>query len=288
MGVPIPGSRPLALHTEQVRAALKGATITDVALIDTTRKGSSYESWRSREGESTRALEVTYRHGTGGRGRSVFYDRCSASLTVQNSIREWAEKVRRHKPEPKLSAKAKAAGVAIRRLEKEKAGICVHRPVHPLLQRDGYHFTMPDGCRESEFRWHEEKPIRKRIAKIAGLSLKCRITNAKAYAMLREAGFEFKRFSDLRKWDRDRVNDDQAEYWRHLHFFVEGVLSEPRREGRIAARVWRKQRPDGEEEQEVQEDAFERHAKARVDYLVARRQAASIDLQIAALKELGQ
>jgi hypothetical protein len=255
-----------------VRGALNGVTVTDAALIETERLCGA-TSWKHKQGEQTRALEVSYRHGKSGKGRTVFYDRCASrdgQAAVRVEMRKWAahqRELRAKAREPKLSVKARQAGVAIRRLEKEKGEYC---------------YATPESCRKTEFEWHEQKPMRKQIANIAGQVLKRQITNGTAYSLLRKAGFEVRKFSDLRKWEKVKVDEDQDEYWRHIHFFVGGVLSGPHREGRIADHARRKYRTSDETEP----NEFERHAKARVEYVAASRLANSIDAQIAALKHL--
>jgi hypothetical protein len=268
MGVPVPGSRPLVFLTDQVRGALAGTTVTRVKVIKT--------------GEG-RALEVLYAHGK-NQGRAVFYDRCTKNLFgIQQSIREWAEAQRKRLSATKLSPKARRAGVAIRRLEKEKRALRLYRPVNPLLQREGYHYTTSDGCRSSEQQWHDEKPKRKLLASVAGRFLKSgKVTSTTAYKLLRDIGFKFEKFSDLRQYGKDRIGDDQCEYWKHIHFFVDGMIAEPQRESRVAARFARKYRSSEAEPKDV----FQRHSEARVEYIVAKRQAESLELQIAAMKEL--
>src|SRR5208282_1719920 len=207
-----------------------------------------------------------YTHGR-GHGRAIFYDLGACDL----SIRGWAERQReRLARKPAMSARERRVGVMVRRLEKQKRELYLHRPVHPLLQREGYEFATPESCRASESRWRREKPMRRQLARIAGMALKHRVTNATAYRLLRDAGFSVAKFSDLRKWDRGRVQNDQNDYWRHLHFFASGMLAGPDRE--------RKHRTPA--------DRFAEHREALVSYLVDRRQAESLDSQIRAVREL--
>lgn len=265
-GVNVAGARPLVLSTERVEAALKGVTVTDCAVVEAKRQASG-EGWQRRQGEPTRALEVTYTHGGRGHGRAIFYDLGACDL----SIRGWAERQReRREKKPPMSARGRRAGVVVRRLEKEKRQLYVHRPVHPLLQREGYEYAAPESCRASEWRWHQEKPRRRQLAHVAGMAIKHRVTNATAYKMLLDAGFTVARFSDLKKWDRGRVHDDQGEYWRHLHFFAAGMLAGPSREGHRMATA----------------DRFAEHRKALVSYLADRREAEALDSQIKAVREL--
>ena len=266
LGVNVAGARPLVLLTEQVKAALAGVTVTDAAVIEAKRRAAS-EGWQRRQDEPTRALEVTYTHGRGGHGRAVFYDLGACDL----SIHGWAERQReRLAKKPAMSARERRVGVMVRRLEKEKRQLYLHRPVHPLLQREGYMYATPESCRASESRWRQEKPMRRQLARIAGTALKHRVTNATAYKMLRDAGFSVAKFSDLRKWDRGRAQDEQG-YWRHIHFFVSGMLSGPDRERKHRA---------------APVDRFADHRKALVSYLADRRQVESLDSQIRAVREL--
>ena len=249
-GVNVAGARPLVLSTERVEAALKGVTVTDAAVVEAKRQASG-EGWQRRQGEPTRAVEVTYTHGR-GHGRAVFYDLGACDL----SICCWAERQRERlaKKPAAMSARERRAGVVVRRLEKEKRQLYVHRPVHPLLQREGYEYAAPESCRASEWRWRQEKPMRRQLAHIAGMALKHKVTNATAYRMLLDAGFTVTKFSELRKWDRDRAHDVQSEYWRHIHFFAAGMLAGPSREGREShpwtgsrstARRWSRTWPTG-------------------------------------------
>ena len=260
LGVPIPRSRPLVLATETVRAALKGVVVTDAALIETARGNHN---------EPVRALEVTFVHGKHGHGRSGFYDLGPCDLSIHN----WAEKQRERlaKNGNGLSAKARRIGVMVRRLEKEKKSLYLRVPLHPLLPT-GYRYTG-DHCRESEWRWHSEKAQRKSLARIAGQVLKHKATATTGYRLLREGGFGFTKFSDLRRWDRDRVHDDQRDYWKHLHFFVHGMLASVAR-----AKDYVHDADEGDE--------FQRHKRALLGYLADKRQAESIDAQIVALRQL--
>jgi hypothetical protein len=226
-GINVAGARPIVLHTERVEAALKGVVVTDCAVVEAKRQASG-EGWQRRQGEPTRALEVTYAHGR-GHGRAVFYDLGACDM----SIHVWAERQRERlaKKPAAMSARERRAGVIVRRLEKEKRQLYVHRPVHPLLQREGYEFAAPESCRASEWRWHQEKPRRRQLAHVAGMALKHKVTNATAYKMLLDAGFTVTKFSELRKWNRDRAHDDQNEYWRHVHFFASGMLAGPKPRG---------------------------------------------------------
>lgn len=264
-GINVAGARPIVLSTERVEAALKGVAITDCAVVEAKRQASG-EGWQRRQDEPTRAIEVTYTHGR-GHGRAVFYDLGACDL----SIRCWAERQRERlaKKPAAMSARERRAGVIVRRLEKEKRQLYVRRPVHPLLQREGYEYAAPESCRASEWRWHQEKPRRRQLAHVAGMALKHKVTNATAYKMLLDAGFTATKFSELRKWDRDRAQDEHG-YWRHLHFFVAGMLAGPSREGRRKSSV----------------DRFAEHREALVSYLADRRQAEAIDSQIMAVREL--
>ena len=160
MGLPVPGERPLVFVTEQVRAALKGVTITDTALLETKRAANTGEDDYNRGvGEKVRALEITYRHGPPNgdglgrnRGRVVLYDRADARGYIAGYkflrlvISEWAEKQREKRAKQAdlpTTARGKRIAIAIRRLEREKGKLLgysgkLHRPVHPFLHREGY------------------------------------------------------------------------------------------------------------------------------------------------------
>lgn len=284
MGVPIPGRRPIVLMTDQVRAALTGVTITDVAVVESTRAGLYMDE--PRNSTKYRAVEVTYVHGKRGRGRAVFYDR--TTHTTRLDIHRWADKLRenRHKP-AKLSGREGKIAQQIKRLEKEKKSLWLSNqpPVHPFLHRREQNWivgqmpdqTASDYLRESEQRWHDEKPKRKELARIAGMWLKNKLTSATAYKLLRETGWEATPVSKLRTHDRER-RPYQDDYWKHLPEFVRGVASNVAREGR---EEWQKKLPMPKEDA-----ALARHAEARLMYLETRRQAQAIDNQIAAIREL--
>lgn len=134
MGIPQPGSRPLVLNTEQVRGALAGVDVTDCAVIDTERVGgygNTGNGWGHKNGQHTRALEVTFTHGRRGHGRTVFYDLGPCDL----SIHVWAERQRERiaRNGNGETARAKKVAVMVRRLEKEKKQLYLHVPKHPLL-----------------------------------------------------------------------------------------------------------------------------------------------------------
>lgn len=278
MGIPIPGERPIVLLTDHVRGALAGVTITDVAVTDSTRAGFYMDAARSNE--RYRAVEVTYRHGRKGRGRALFYDRTTHSTRLE--IYKWAEKHRENRAKPaKLTGRAGEIARQIKRLEKEKKTLWLsdQPPVHPFLHRreatwilgQRSNQTAPEYLRESEQRWHDEKPKRKELARIAGMWLKSKLTSTTAYKKLKEVGWEVTPVSKLRTHDRVR-RPSQDDYWKHLPEFVRGVLSEVAREK--------------DYEYDANENEFTHHAEARLHYLAARNQAQTIDNQIAALKEL--
>jgi hypothetical protein len=247
------------LATAQVSAALKGVTVTDAAIIDCDRRGAS-----------VRALEVTFTHKR-GHGRTVLFDLGPCDLSIHN----WAERQRERiaKNGNGQSARERKVAVMVRRLEKEKKALYLRRPVHPLLPSE---FHMHEGSdrylRESEWRWHSEKAQRKVLARIAGQVLKHRITATTGYKLLREAGFEFTRFSDLRKHDRDRL-PWQDDYWKHLHTITHGLLATVSR-----AKDYKRDPDEGDE--------FTRHRKSLVEYIADKRQAEALDSQIEALQEL--
>lgn len=276
MGIQIPGERPIVLLTDHVRGALAGATITDVAVTEIKRAGYWMDGGR---GENCRAVEVTYRHGRKGRGRALFYDRTTHATRLD--IHKWAEKHRENRAKPaKLTGKAGEVARQIKRLEKEKAKLYLskHPPVHPFLHRRETTWivgqmpnqTAPDYLRESEQRWHDEKPKRKELARIAGMWLTNKLTSTTAYKTLKEAGWEVTPVSKLRTHDRER-RPYQDDYWKHLPEFVRGVLSKVAREK--------------DYKYDANENEFTHHAEARLYYLATRNQARSIDSQIAALKE---
>jgi len=255
MGVPVEGQRPLVFVTEQVRLALAGTKITDVAFI-------------AANGNGTRALEITHRHNR-GHGRIVLYDRCRDSWQIAHvwqTLRDWAEKQRKRRANGK-SKNGKAAAI-IRRLEKEKRGLWLHVPYHPLLppksQYDGKYL------RESAWQWHQQKPMRKRVAQIAGMVLKGKITNTTGYRKLRELKIEFRRFSELRTHEREKFSY-QDYYWRHVYQFCSGFCNGMRE-------------PYAERENLAEQ--LERHAEARQRYVADKRLAESLDSQIAALRKI--
>jgi hypothetical protein len=272
MGIPIPGELPIVLLTKQVIGALKGVTVTDAAV-------------------RYRTLEVTYTHGRRGHGRCVFYDRGNGCtrLDIHRDIHRWAEKQREilAKPKPvKLSDREAEIARQIRRLEKEKRSLYLSPdpPVHPFLHRREQRWvvgqmpdqTCADYIRESEQRWHDEKPKRKELARIAGLWLKNKLTSTTAYKALREAGWEVTPVSKLRTHDRER-RPYQDDYWKHLPEFVRGVLAKVARE---------KDYEHDANEDGTPSTEFTRHARARLEYLATRRHAQMIDKQIKALREM--
>ena len=204
MGVPVPGERPLILSTALVQAALRGVTVSDAEVTEAQRAGAGYQSR-----EIVRALEVVYRHGRDGRGRGrvVFYDSCRDSASQREFswriVGEWARVQREKLAKPKVergrgSGREEEIARQIKRLEKEKKRLYLPKnpPRHPLLPPEYSHGEpWREHSAQAEKRWHDEKPQRKRLARIAGDVIKARITHATGYKLLRAAGFEFVKFS---------------------------------------------------------------------------------------------
>jgi len=269
MALPIPGERPFILPTEWTRAALRGTTVTDAALIEV--KHERYGT--------IRALEVTHRPSKFSRvhGRVIFYDRCYSradQINLRSLIREWAE-AQRERMTKKLTGngtvRAQKVAVLIRRLEKERKALYLHIPRNPLFPSE-YRYEG-DHYRDAEWTWYEQKSTRKRLARIAGMVLKDKVTTVRGYKMLREAGFEFVTFGQQQVHRGKRRHESQQLYWKHLPDSVRGVAASASRE-----REYEYGPDEGNE--------YQRHRKAQVGYLACKRQAESIDAQIVALREL--
>jgi hypothetical protein len=261
MGIPIPGERPIVLVTEQVRGALANVTITDVSI---TNDGS------------IRTLFVSYTHGPNrrGHGRAKFYDRGSNAWLIRQQLRDWAEPQRLARLKP-AKPKASKHEIAIRRLEKEKRGIPDHRPRNPLIPPE--YDRCDSYSREREARWHEDRPKRRALAKVAGLVLRGRLTYTNGYKRLREMGITFLLYSKIGARDKEQFSQD--EYWRQIHRWCYGMLEAVKR---------LKSYEYEPEEDGTPRDRFTEHAKARREYLEHRREIEAIDLQIASIQELAQ
>jgi hypothetical protein len=291
MAVPIENGKPLVVMTAQLQLALRGVTVTDAAVIDTIRTSDgAYNRLSAWANRPTRALEIVYTHGKRGQGRGhgriVLYDRCpdkAEYVNLRTCLRVWAEKQRENRAKQtvgatgKVSARAKQAGIGIRRLEKEKGRLYLpdRPPVHPLIPREQDLSPETDSrIRENELQWHAEKPVRRKLARIAGEVIKGRTTHATAYKILKAAGYSFKGYGDVTARERERLKIGcPADYFKWLYKSVNGLSHGP------TGHDWNC---------EPVQERLQRHDAARLEYLANRRMAESLEDQIAALRELAK
>jgi hypothetical protein len=286
MGVPVPGERPIILITEQVKAALKGVTVTDAAIGQVKRCAALVFSGACayREGMETQALEVTYTHGMNGhsgRGRIVFYDRAqdrSGQMSVRTALREWAEKQRARRLEAatgaKPTARVRAIYTQIKRLERQKPYIG-EPPVNPLIPQGRKRLWL----REHVLAWYQQKPQRQAIGRIAMAARMCKIANATAYRKLKDMGLSVIKWGRITDYQRRQQRiDGEIDYWQHLYKFVSGMQGERHCED---YRNWEDRTWQQELAARLQE-----HKRVRQEYLDDKRQIEATNSQIADLKAM--
>jgi hypothetical protein len=202
LGIPIEGERPFVVLKERFKQATRGINITDWAVLPGN-------------GDGRRHLTIT--HSTGRvHGRMTFYE---LKDNIKWQVVCWT-KVERERLE-RLDAKPKPEGKyaqAIAKLERQRKKL---RPLwehHCLLTPKSD--TTRDWYRERELHWHETKPQRKRLARIAGLVLRHKITPKRGYKLLRETGFTVLTKSQVREPLKSRLHlddsDGERNYWRAL------------------------------------------------------------------------
>jgi hypothetical protein len=275
VGIPLEGEKPFAVRRDLLVNTLKGLKVIDAGVQLDLQTGKPSELVVYASGENVKAVR---------RFKPLDLRYLSPyAYSLRLHMAEWAEKQRakRKQPKVKLSGREKEIAKQVKRLEREKSKLYIAKnpPLHPLLPT-GYRYEG-NYLRESELQWHNEKPKRKQLAAIAGMVLKSKITSNAGYKMLRDARFDFVKFSEQPTHRGQRAHDNPWSYWKHIPEFVRGMMGKVPRTKDDNWRDTHEPQADGTPSNE-----FTRHNVARAEYLATKREAQTIDNQILALREL--
>ena len=263
LAIPIPGERPFVVERKHFESVTRKITITETTL-------------KRIEGPDHKAKglwALTIQHHTGNvRGRYVFYNLLQTRFATnydgfKREMWKWAESYRRvgvRKSETPFEKQ-------IRQLSKEIDKLHLGKPpLHPLLPGP-YTREFSESVRETILAWRNGKAERKRIARIAALALRCKITDRQAYDALRALGYKVTSYCKItsaqrRYWKMEGRND----YWQRL--YTQCGLANAGYNHKIYHGYC--------DQRALLPESFTRHAEARVEYLATKRQAESLQNQI--------